>query len=286
MLSIKHDGLVEMFRQHAELAARLLRDDLHVELPAYEQARVESPDLNEPTPTERRADAVVAFVDRAGKPVFAVVVEVQLGEDEEKWFSWPYYVTKLRVRLRCPVMLLVVCMDADITRWCAAGIDTGHPGWVLRPLVYGPDRVPVVTDADQVAGVPELAVLSAMAHGSNPEYAKILDTLHVALGATDQDRAVQYSEIVLEVLPKAARRYWEELMSTGTFQFQSEYARRLRAEGEAKGEARLVLAVLAARGFDVPEQVRARVTGCTDPDQLEAWGRQAAVIQTIDDLFE
>lgn len=79
-------------------------------------------------------------------------------------------------------------------------------------------------------------------------------------------------------------------MSTQAFPFQSAYARRLiakgNAEGRAEGEARLVLAVLAARGFDVPEQVRARVTGCYDPDQLEAWGCRAAVIRTIDELFD
>jgi hypothetical protein len=74
-------------------------------------------------------------------------------------------------------------------------------------------------------------------------------------------------------------------MATGTFQFQSDYARRLRAEGEAKGEARLVLAVLDARGIHVPDDVHACITECTDADQLEAWGRRAAVIQTIEDLF-
>jgi hypothetical protein len=48
----------------------------------------------------------------------------------------------------------------------------------------------------------------------------------------------------------------------------------LRAEGEAKGraegEARLVLAVLDARGIDIPDDARARITRCSDPDQLEA----------------
>jgi hypothetical protein len=294
VLSIEHDGLVELFRQHGEFAAMLLRDDLAIDLPAYERARVESPDLNEPTPLERRADAIVAFIDAAGDPTFAVVVEVQLRYDDDKRLSWPYYMAKLRVRLRCPVMLLVVCTDADTARWCATGIDMGHPGWVLRPLVHGPQQVPVVTDADQAVEAPELAVLSAMTHGSHPEYVKILDTLQAALAATDRDRAVQYAEIVSAVLPQAARRHWEELMSTQTFPFQSDYARRLRAEGraegeakgEAKGEAAALLEVLDARGFDVPEDVRARVTACSDVLQLKTWIRRAVTVRTIDELFQ
>lgn len=302
MPSIRHEGLVEMFRQRPELAAWLLRGVFGLRLPAYRNIRVESPDLSEPDSLERRADAVAAFTDGAGRPVLAVVVEVQLRASKDKQWSWPHYLAKLRARLTCAVMLLVVTPNVAAAEACAVEIEMGHPGWVLRPLVCGPRQVPVVTDIGQTAQMPEVAMLSAMMHSSRPEYAAILDTLQVALAATDRDRAVQYAEIVLAVLPKAARQYWEELMSTGTFQFQSAYARRLRAEGRAEGEAsgrakgraegraegeaRLVLAVLGARGFEVPEEVRARITGCSDPDQLEAWGRRAAVIHSIEELFD
>jgi hypothetical protein len=298
MASIRHEGYVEMFRQRPELAARVLRDGFGVRLPVYSQVRVDSADLSEPDPMERRADAVAAFTGRAGKPVLAVVVEVQLRPKKDKQFSWPYYLAKLRARLCCPVILLVLTPDAATARKCAVGIEMGHPGWVLHPLVYGPDQVPVVTDAGAAEGMPELAMVSAMMHGSHPEYARILDTLQVVLAATDQDQAVQYSEIVFAVLPPAARRYWEELMSTQAFPFQSAYARRLRAEGQAKGraegrakgraegEATAVLEVLDARGFDVPEQVRARITACSDVGQLKIWVRRAATVRTVDDLFD
>jgi hypothetical protein len=63
-------------------------------------------------------------------------------------WPWPVYVVNTRARLRCPVALLVVCPDAGIAAWCAAPMETGHQGFVLRPLVLGPDRVPVVTDVD------------------------------------------------------------------------------------------------------------------------------------------
>jgi hypothetical protein len=36
----------------------------------------------------------------------------------------------------------------------------------------------------------------------------------------------------------------------------------------------------------VPDDARARITGCTDLDQLDAWVRRAATVDSIDDLFD
>jgi hypothetical protein len=58
------------------------------------------------------------------------------------------------------------------------------------------------------------------------------------------------------------------------------------ADGEAKGEAAGLLEVLAARGIDVPEEVRARITECTDLDQLRQWIRRAATANRVDELFD
>jgi len=78
-------------------------------------------------------------------------------------------------------------------------------------------------------------------------------------------------------------------MKTGTYEYQSDFARRYfsqgRAEGEASGEAKALLAVLATRGVDVPESARQRITACADPDQLESWVRRAVTITDIDELF-
>jgi hypothetical protein len=289
---MRHEALVEMFRQHPEFAAMLLHDEFGVDLPAYRRASLPSADLTEAAPTELRPDAIVTFAADGDpdKPVLAVVVEVQLGRDLDKHWSWPLYLAKLRARMHCPVVLLVLTVDSTTARWCSGGIELGHPGWVLRPLVYGPERVPVVTDPAQVAGVPELALLSAMVHGDGPDGVKIVDALVASFATTDRDRAILYSELAFEVLPKKLRGLWEERMSTHTFTFQSDYARRLkaegRAEGRAEGEATAVLDVLDTRGFDVSEEVRARITSCSDLDQLKTWLRRAVTVGTIDELFE
>ncbi len=296
MPSLLHETLVEMFRHRPSLAAELLVGALGMELPGYEQARVAPGELTEVAPTEYRADVVVVLT-AAEAPVLAVVVEVQLGCDGGKRWSWPVYLSTLRARLHCPAVLLVVCVEAATAAWCATPIELGHPGWALTPLVLGPDRVPVVTEGDAAAQAPELAVLSAMAHGADPGRSGVLDALISALGAVDVQRSTLYSDVVFAALPVAARRYLEALMTSPTYEYQSEFVRRYvfqgraegrlegEAKGEAKGEARAVLAVLDARGVDVPEAVHTRITECSDLDQLDGWVRRAVTADSVEDLF-
>lgn len=287
MPSTLHEALIELFRQWPALAAELLTGPLKLELPAFQQARLESGELTEITPTEYRADAVVVLT-QATTPVLGVVVEAQLSRDTAKQWSWPNYLTSLRARLRCPTVLLVVCADPKLAGRCAAPIEIGHPGFVLHPLVLGPDQVPVLTDATQASRSPALAVLSAMAHGHHPDRNRIIEAMLSAL--VDDDHRERYADIVLAVLPEAAQRYLEKLMTTGTYEYKSDFARRYfsqgEAKGEAQGEAKALLTLLAARDIRVPDDARERITGCTDLDQLDIWIRRAASADSINDLFD
>jgi len=58
-----------------------------------------------------------------------------------------------------------------------------------------------------------------------------------------------------------------------------------KAEGEAEGEARALLAILDARHVQVPDDIRADITACTDIAQLEAWIRRAATADKIQDVL-
>jgi hypothetical protein len=46
-----------------------------------------------------------------------------------------------------------------------------------------------------------------------------------------------------------------------------------------------LFAVLAARGIDVPDDARGRITGCKDLDQLASWIQRAATATSIDDVI-
>jgi flagellar biosynthesis/type III secretory pathway protein FliH len=63
-----------------------------MELPSWSGARVESAEFNQVVPTEYRADLVILLLD--GKPILAIVREVQLSPDKDKRESWPVYLTR------------------------------------------------------------------------------------------------------------------------------------------------------------------------------------------------
>ena len=79
-------------------------------------------------------------------------------------------------------------------------------------------------------------------------------------------------------------------MSTGTYEYKSDFARRYygqgREEGRAEGEAKALLGFLGARGIVVPDDARERIMRCTDLDQLETWVRRAVTVSTVEDLFD
>lgn len=195
------------------------------------------------------------------------------------------YLTAKRGRQRCPVMLLVVCVDAGTARWCRQPIELGHPGFTLTPLVFGPEQVPVVDDIEMAT--PEVAVFSAMAHGA--EHPEVLTALVGALARIDPNRAELYGDVVLAALPMAAQQYLEELMAANTYQFQSNFARRYfgrgKEEGMAEGEAEAIILFLDARGIVVPPHMREQIMECHDLDQLRIWVRRAATVATADALF-
>jgi hypothetical protein len=202
--SYLHETLIEMFRGRPALAAELLTGPLHVTVPDFETARLSSAELTDVAPTEYRADAVVTLDDQRGT-VLAVVVEVQLRIDPRKRRSWPAYLATLFARLGRPVVLLVVCPAQPVAEWCAAPIALGPPGSVVTPVALGPDQVPVVTDPDAARRMPELAVLSALAHGARPDPTPIFKALLTAIDAIDHDHADLYTDLVFSVLPAAAR---------------------------------------------------------------------------------
>lgn len=140
------------------------------------------------------------------------------------------YLATLRARLRTPETLLGLCPSTRVAQWCGQPIDLGHPGWHLRPLVVDPGQVPAVTDPAEAGRSPELAVLSALAHSEGPERDK--------------------------VLPEAARHHLEELMTAGTYEYRSDFARKY-----------------------------ARILACTDTELLNTWIDRAIPADTADELF-
>ena len=284
VLSHLHETLCAMFRHRPELAVELLAGPLGMAVPRYADAQLGAGEVTELRPAEHRADAVVVLRDHTAA-VLAVIVEVQLRRDDDKSWIWPEYLTGVRRRVRCPVVLLILCPDATTAAWADRPIPLDGRGSVVRPAVIGPDLIPVLTDAAEASRVSELSVLSALAHVREDGPFAVLDAMAVALDHLEPAHAVEYSRLVLAALPAAAREHLEQLMSTDTFEYQSEFTRRLEARGEARARREMLVQVLDARGLAIPAHIRERIAGCDDVEQLRAWAYRAVDASAADDLF-
>ncbi|MER7505859.1 hypothetical protein AB0L05_20020 [Nonomuraea pusilla] len=295
MVSPQHEALHRVFRDNPELYGRAFKM-LDIPFPTPREVAVVDTDMTEIAPIERRADTVMMFTSTLGRHV--VVSESQSQEDKDKPAAWAYYVAYLHAKFGCPVTLLVTCQDVATARWARDPKEIGlpeRPSLVLRPIVLGPDNVPMITSVAEASEDVVLAMYSALTHGRSRHAAGILEPLAAALDTIDTKSAGHIAEQTeIGLGDTEARRIWRALMATKTYRYQSEYAQMLRAEGEAKGraegqaegEARILLRILERRRLCVSEEARRRITSCTDTALLEAWADRALTATAAEEIFD
>jgi len=294
MPSARHDSLSQLFAGEPLLAGVVLRECAGSDLPEGLPARLEESRFSDRLSADFDADVVV--VDGpAGDPVHGTIVEVQLARTGAKAEQLARYAAALWLLIRCPVDVLVVCPEQAVADFCSRPVATSLPGYVLTPRVVGPAQVPALTVPEQVAAGPGLAVLSVAMHGDE---AGVCEAFVAGLESVrpEQQRETYYA-MAYAACAVAARRVLEELMSTTDWLESSPFARERfgrgkaeglaegKAEGKAEGEADAVLLVLAARGLEVAPADRARISGCTDLDQLRTWVTRAATVAAVSDLY-
>jgi len=279
MPSQLHESHLLLFRNQPALAAQLIHEALGLRLPAFREARIESADLTELQPAEYRADLVIQL--RSDRPVYGIIVEVQLSVDERKRYAWPAYVANLRARFRCPVSLLVVTANERVRRWAARRIKMGGDHY-FRPYVLGPAQVPEIADEARARANPELAVLSAMAHGedADPERAvEIAVAAHSASIGLDPDRKKIYLDLILNSLGEAAHKALKK-MDARTYVYQSDFARQYIAQGRAES----ILEQLAVRFGPIGAEIRSRVTQLSLPE-LRVIGERLLSAPTLEEVL-
>lgn len=231
---------------------------------------------------------MVAHGRAAGGQAGAYVIEVQLGEDDRKLYTWPLYVVVIRRRLKCRTTLLVFTDSESVARWAAQAIELGDGG-VLRPIVIGPAQIPRDVTEELALKVPAAAVLAVVAHGRGPDAERLarLALLGVrSLLTRDEELAMLHMDVLAAYLdPALLEALMEEQMQVGTYEPISDLFRRHRAEGRAEGLVDAVLTVLETRGFEISSSTRARVLACTDSAQLHAWLRRATTAASPSEVF-
>jgi hypothetical protein len=290
MPSPRHDNLNQMFRARPELAVEVLRDLVGAKVPLAGPVCLESNDFNDRPSKDFQPDSVIA-VGPPRAPLHGIIIEIQQEKSVSKRGQLPRYAATLWLRLRCPVTVLCVCPDSDVAAWYSTELLTDLPGYVFRAEVLGPEKIPSITDPEEAAAHPEVAVMSVMAHGRQRP---VVEAFVGGLELMKPDHAPQYYEYAYSIAAPAVRRILGEIMSSSTWPVYSPFAREHfgrgkdegRIEGRAEGEAEAVLRVLAARRIEVPEEARARISSCADLRQLHTWLDRAAVATSVAELFD
>lgn len=282
MVGSQHEAMHRIFQHDPGMFARAFRA-LHVPLEDPLEVALLPTDLTEVRPLERRVDTLLRITTAAGR--FLLLVEAQGEDDPDKPSAWAYYLAHAHAKYRLPALLLIVCHDRVTALWAARPAAIGQPFWpslTMRPLVLGPHNVPAVTDPDTAAADIPLAALSAITHAKDPRIGAILKTLATVLQEIDEKDAHIVAELTeLGLGNSPAAKTWRHLMSIDLSFFRSETSQRLRAEGVIDS----ILRILDRRGIVVGEDVRDRVTSCTDRRVLEGWLDRSLTITTAAELF-
>ncbi|WGD41355.1 hypothetical protein [Streptomyces cathayae] len=290
MLSSSHEALHRIFQEDPGLFARAVRG-LGVSFPPPVSASPLPTDLTENRPMERRVDTLLRMDTEDGE--FILAVESQGKRASDKPASWAYCLSHLYAEYGIPPVLLVVCADRSTAAWAARQVDIGPPQWpslTLRPLVLGPDSLPVIASPDEAARDIPLTVLSAALHRRDPDADAILNALAKALkglSADDEDTAGTFIELTGQGLGKTpAADLWRHLMAVDLSFFQSETAQRLRGEGRIEGRTEDILRLLDGRGIEVSAEELERIAGCGDLDTLDVWFTRAITATSAAEVFE
>jgi hypothetical protein len=292
---LRHEFVVDLFRRDPALLLGLLRDALGIVPPPHTEVRVCEADLTELLPPEARADLVLVFY-ADGRPVHALIVEIQLERDGDKAYVWPVYWSVERARLRCPVGMLVVALSEDVAGWAARTLTDGNPGGgALKPLVLGPSHIPPVTDEVLAEQASELAMMSLLAHADEPILAEVASAALEGIKNKPRDRARVYYSVIWIVLEDACRK--NKLARAMMDALLQKYGDRIKLElfeigrrwgestGEARGEAKGIIKLLRKRGVVVDEGAEARILGCADQATLDRWFDRVLTVNTVQELF-
>ncbi|NUW45238.1 hypothetical protein HT134_34720 [Nonomuraea rhodomycinica] len=227
-------------------------------------------------------------------PAHAIIVEIQQDKSKNPQ-QLARYAAALWLMLGCDVTVLIVCPDRGVAAHYALPIDSGLAGYRFQAQVLGPDGIPAIIDPQEAAANLGLSAMAVMVHGRDR---KVVEAFTTALSTLRDEHAPKYYEYAYSMSAPEVRHLLEEIMTSTDWPVYSPFAREHygrgldegRAEGKTEGAAeeaaRMLMLVLGARGFEVPEDMRARISSCADLAQLEGWATRAVTVQSLQELFD
>lgn len=315
MVSLLHESILESVRNYPMFGVAVTDIALYGQTPSFTDVETIDSTFNEIAPIEYRADAVLMLRDRR-RPVLGIVVESQLKPDADKSFTWPLYAATARARYRCPFVITVITPSSRTERWANAPIDLGG-GNRFRPLVVGPSLIPKVADVERARREPQLAMLSAMAHGRRevelsaaigsaavrgawalPEPERLLHWKAVIASLSEAARkAIDMELDIYKLLDRAQRKEYRRAearglatgeargLAKGKAQGLSLGKAEGRAEGKAQGLAMAVTTILEQRELRLTAEHRRQILGCRDQRKLDSWLKRATSVNSVAELL-
>ena len=119
--------------------------------------------------------------------------------------------------------------------------------------------VPRITDRDAASRLPQLAVLSVMAH---PQL-EIAEVAIEAISQLPEDLLRLYTDVILKALPAELRRILEARMIKG-YQYQSDFARKYYGQGREEGLRAAVVALARTKIESLSDADVAAIEAVTD----------------------
>lgn len=245
-------------------------------------------------PAEVRLDLALAAVHERSW----VLVEVQLDEDEVKARKWTLAVAAVWNERGVPGDLVVITADRAVAAWArSVGTMAGPSGTslMLRPVV-----VQLTGDVAEMfldSARPELAFFAAWTvHDRYGPGAQAIVERATDLIETLPDEALRRSLLrhILGMLHEKLLRHVREVsmdsqkipVSPALQRLFEEFKSMDGERHEARGEAKMLIKILAARGVSLDEDARARILECTDTAELERWAERAANATSIEQVFD
>jgi hypothetical protein len=266
--STRHELPLLLLRERPDLLASLVQACFGVTLTGpFVEASASFVEIN---PAAYAADIVLTS-DAA-----TIVGEVQGAIREVKRLRWPLYAASAHAMTGRATWLVVIALDERVARWARKPITTFQGGSFV-PVVIGPDQIPRIEDVALARASPELAVLSALAHGHGEAGLPIAIAALAASAVVerrDEDRGKLYVDAVLTAAGDLARAALEAMMKIEGYEPKSEIARGWREEGRKEGrEEGLRVAIrqlCAAFGLGWTDERAARIA-TMDAAGLEAF---------------
>jgi hypothetical protein len=284
-----HDAFVRLIREKPQLAVKVLREIMGVDLPAEAPAWLGPEVFNERPSSDLITDNTIV-IGPGYAPLRVIIVEVQAEQSDSKRRQIPRYAMAAWLWHECPVDVLVLCPDEKTAAWYTEPLPTALDDCLYRPKGLLPSSVPAVRDVEAMAADPVMGLLSVIYHGQDRAVAEAFVEGVTSLGP---EQGNEYYEHASVLSPQPVRDILEVIVTTTQASRYSAIARRHYADGlaEGKAEARVederhtIRMVLRARGLSMTAGQAAQLDACNDLTMLRGWSQAALSAEDAGDIF-